>query len=107
MNVKEVIEIDAKYQIQINDHGATVDLLRYNEPWFQNHPQGKVFIVTAYKIEKLDLENKKLKEKLNVAVKHISEIEEIRAFEHERNIHVSTRLRNKIQKALKEIGELK
>lgn len=51
---KEITKIDNKYSIEIVDNGSTVNLLRYDEDWFENHPQGKVFIAVASKITELE-----------------------------------------------------
>jgi hypothetical protein len=59
-SMSEIIKIDNKYSIQINNNGATVDLLRHNEPWIIDHPQAKVLIATAYEIEGMRNDNKEL-----------------------------------------------
>jgi len=58
--MSEIIKIDNKYSIEIFDNGGMVGIKRYNIPWIENHPQGKVFIAVAYKIEKLEKEIERL-----------------------------------------------
>ena len=95
--VIEVIPIDFKYSVQIKEHGAYVDLLRYGNSWGVAHPP-KAWLAVAYTIEEL---RKNLKTLEDAAVDLHNGI----SIDYEDGIQAT--LYENLDKALKEIGALK
>jgi len=77
----EIIKIDNKYSIEIKNHGAILNLLRYDEQW--SVPlESKCWISVFYRLQSLETKNAILEEARDIVIQ-IYENEELLPYWHE------------------------